>query len=167
MTPLTRNGWRIYAHPLFLTQIDALTRTVGQLQAKDPIGYRSKPATKRLAAILKLALHDIPQDPSGSQYRQGNTLGTEHTHWHRAKFYQQYRLFFRYDLASKIIIYAWVNDEATKRAYDSKHDAYAVFRKMLGNGNPPDNWEALWRAAIHEGERTKALLDAGDDKPCL
>jgi len=164
MSPLKVNGWTIYAHPLFLEQLDALTRKVQRLQARDPQGYRSKPATKRLAAIVKLAKHDIPQDPAGPQYRQGNTLGSEHTHWCRAKFYHQYRLFFRYDLASRILNYAWVNDESTKRAYDSKHDAYAVFRKMLENGNPPDTWDDLWKAAITEGELTKALISNPDDQ---
>jgi toxin YhaV len=167
MSPLKINGWTIYAHPLFLEQVEALTDKVKRLQAKDPVGYRSKPATKRLAAILKLALNDIPQDPSGPQYRQGSTLGTEHTHWHRARFYQQYRLFFRYDLASKILVYAWVNDESTKRAYDSKRDAYIVFRKMLRNGNPPDSWEDLWREVISDGERIYALLGAEDDESQL
>lgn len=161
MSPLEINGWTIYAHPLFLEQVDALTNKVKQHQEKDPLGYRSKPATKRLAAIVKLAKHDIPQDPAGPQYRQGNTLESEHTHWCRAKFYQQYRLFFRYDLASKILIYAWVNDESTKRAYDSKQDAYTIFRKMLKNGNPPDSWNELWRAAISDGERIQVLL--GED----
>ncbi|PAU74874.1 type II toxin-antitoxin system YhaV family toxin [Halomonas salipaludis] len=165
MKPLEINGWTIYAHPLFLEQVDALTDKVKRLQAKDPLGYRNKPATKRLAAIVKLATNDIPQDPASPQYRQGNTLGADHTHWCRAKFYQQYRLFFRYDLASKTLIYAWVNDESTKRAYDGKHDAYAVFRKMLNKGNPPDSWNDLWRAAISDRERINALLGAEEDKP--
>lgn len=164
MSPLKANGWTIYAHPLFLEQVDVLTSKVKRLQAKDPRGYRSKSATKRLAAIVKLVKNDIPQNPAGPQYRQGNTLGAEHTHWCRAKFYQQYRLFFRYDLASKILIFAWVNDESAKRAYDTKQDAYAVFRKMLENGNPPDSWNDLWRAAIGDDERIKALLGAEDDE---
>ncbi|MDR5900249.1 type II toxin-antitoxin system YhaV family toxin [Halomonas vilamensis] len=165
MKPLEINGWTIYAHPLFLEQVDALTRKVKQLQKKDPLGYRSKPATKRLAAIVKLAKNDIPQDPSGLQYRQGNTLESEHTHWCRAKFYQQYQLFFRYDLASKILIYAWANDESTKRAYDSKQDAYATFRKMLKKGNPPDSWNDLWKASVSDGERIETRLEAKDDEP--
>ncbi|MGC3872510.1 type II toxin-antitoxin system YhaV family toxin [Halomonas sp. GXIMD04776] len=165
MSPLKVNGWTIYAHPLFLEQVDALTSKVRRLQAKDPLGYRSKPAAKRLAAIVKLIKNDIPQDPASPRYRQGNTLGNEHTHWCRATFYQQYRLFFRYDLASKILIFVWVNDESTKRAYDSKQDAYAVFRKMLNNGNPPDSWNDLRRAATSDSERIKAFLGTEDDKP--
>jgi toxin YhaV len=49
------------------------------------------------------------------------------THWFRAKFFQQYRLFFRYHRESRIIIYAWVNDEESKRAYESASDAYRTF----------------------------------------
>ncbi|TDN98207.1 toxin YhaV [Halomonas ventosae] len=109
---------------------------------------------------MKLALSDIPQAPSVAQYRQGNTLGTEHIHWRWATFYQQYRLFFRYDFASKILIYAWVNDDSTRRTYENKHDAYAVFRKMLKNGNPPDSENDLCNAALGDGERIKALLGA-------
>ena len=45
-------------------------------------------------------------NPTRADYRQGNTLGDEHRHWFRAKFFQQYRLFFRYHQQSKIIVYA-------------------------------------------------------------
>jgi toxin YhaV len=45
------------------------------------------------------------------EYRLCATLGDDHKHWLRAKFFQQYRLFFRYHAASKLIVYAWVNDE--------------------------------------------------------
>lgn len=100
-----------------------------------------------------LALEDIPNDPTDEQYRQGNTLGDEHRHWFRAKSYQQYRLFFRYHEPSRTIIYAWVNDERTKRAYDSKTDAYRAFRKMLANGNQPDSWDQLMKQAVEPGAR--------------
>ena len=159
MNPLTINGWTIYAHPLFVEQVNALTDKVKKLQQKDSVGYLNKPATKRLAAIIKLATQDIPHNPASPQYRQGHTLGAEHSHWCRAKFYQQYRLFFRYDLASKIIIYAWVNDESTKRAYESKQDAYTVFQKMLKSGHPPDNWNDLWQAANQDNDDIQTLIE--------
>lgn len=66
---------------------------------------------------MRLILNDIPQDPGRKEYRQGSTLGPEHRHWHRAKFFQQYRLFFRFHNRSKVIVLGWVNDTATKRAY--------------------------------------------------
>lgn len=144
------NGWTLYTHPLFLEQYLNLKTQVETLRDKDPTGYIKKNATKRLAAIQKLVFEMIPQDPTHPVYRQGNTLGNEHKHWFRAKFFQQYRLFFRYHLESKIIVYAWVNDEKNKRAYGSKTDAYRVFENMLRSGNPPDDWDELLKAVSDE-----------------
>lgn len=140
---LVVNGWMVFAHPLFVAQLQALTDQVAALQAKDPQAYTRKNATKRLAAIRQLALEVIPQDPTRTEYRQGNTLGDAHRHWFRAKFFQQYRLFFRFHVASRIIVLAWVNDEDTRRAYESPDDAYRVFRKMLDSGHPPGDWDEL------------------------
>lgn len=144
------NGWRIYMHPLFQAQLERLTTQVETLKRKDPAGYTQKNATKRLVAITRLAFEIIPQDPARPEYRQGGTLGEQHKHWFRAKFFQQYRLFFRYHAASKVIVYAWVNDEETKRSYGSDDDAYRVFRKMLESGNPPDDWNALVETVVNK-----------------
>lgn len=139
------NGWRIYAHPLFLRQLEALMSTVAKDREKDPERYKKKRAAKLLAAILKVAFKDIPEDPTRDIYRQGGTLGEGYKHWFRAKFLQQFRLFFRFQRTAEagIIVLAWVNDESTLRAYESASDAYSVFRKMLNRGEPPDDWAAL------------------------
>ncbi len=141
--PLLVHGWTVFAHPLFLVQLEALAQQVEVFKQKDPVGYVKKNANKRLAAITKLAFDVIPQDPTRPEYRQGNTLGGDYKHWFRAKFFQQYRLFFRYHAPSKVIVLAWVNDADTKRAYESDGDAYRVFRKMLASGHPPDDWDQL------------------------
>lgn len=151
--PMVIHGWTVFAHPLFLAQLEALARQVEALRQKDPAGYVKKNASKRLAALVKLAFDVILQDPTRSEYRQGNTLGEDHKHWFRAKFFQQYRLFFRYHVPSKVIVYAWVNDDDTKRAYESNDDAYRVFRKMLDGGHPPDDWSQLLAEAHAEGQR--------------
>jgi toxin YhaV len=142
---LVVNGWTLFAHPLFLDQMEVLLKQVEAFRQKNPTGYIRKNASKRLAAITKLAFEINPQDPDRVEYRLGNALGEEHKHWFRAKFFQQYRLFFRYHAQSKIIVYAWVNDEDTKRAYESGNDAYRVFNEMLKNGYPLDNWDSLWQ----------------------
>lgn len=157
IAPLVVNGWTVFAHPLFLAQLEAITRQVEGFKLKDPVGFTKRNATKRLAAITKLAFSVIPQDPSRAEYRQGNTLGGDHKHWFRAKFFQQYRLFFRYHAPSKVIVYAWVNDEDSKRAYENSDDAYRVFRKMLESGHPPDNWNQLLAEALTEGGRLQRI----------
>lgn len=160
-TPLVVNGWSLFAHPIFLDQLDALTAQVEALKRRDPAGYVKKNATKRLAAIAKLAFEVIPQDPSRPEYRQGNTLGDEHKHWFRAKFFQQYRLFFRFHAQAKVVVYAWVNDADTKRAYESADDAYRVFRTMLDSDHPPSDWGQLLAEARAESQRLARLASGG------
>jgi len=154
---LVINGWTIFAHPLFLDQLALLSQQVEAFRQKDGINYVKKNATKRLAAIAKLAFDVIPQDPTRAEYRQGNTLGEDHKHWFRAKFFQQYRLFFRYHAPSKVSVLAWVNDENTRRAYDRGDDVYRVFRKMLENGHPPDDWEQLLAQATQSSNRLQKI----------
>ena len=151
--PILINGWTVFAHPLFLAQLEVLVQQVEAIKQKDPAGYVKKNAAKRLAAITKLAFDVIPQDPTRPEYRQGGALGDDHKHWFRAKFFQQYRLFFRYHASSKVIVLAWVNDEDSKRAYGSSDDAYRVFRSMLESGHPPSDWRHLLAEARAEGMR--------------
>lgn len=134
----------MYAHPLFLDQLERLTAAVERKAKKDPKGYRAAADTKLLAALHKLAFEVIPADPTRPDYRQGSTLGPDRKHWFRAKFGGgRLRLFFRYSSSARIIVYAWVNDSSTLRTYGAKSDAYAVFKSMLDKGNPPEDWAAL------------------------
>lgn len=153
-------GWTVCAHPMFLAQVEELVRQVEALKRKDPIGYRKKNPSKRLAAINRLVFEIVPQDPARPEYRQGGTLGEDYKHWFRVKFFQQYRLFFRYHAKSKVLVFAWVNDEDNKRAYESDDDAYRVFRKMLLSGHPPNDWHELLAEAHAEGERLVRLISS-------
>lgn len=154
------NDWELFLHPLFLDQIEKLTAAVERARAKDPRGYRKTANAKLLASLRQLAFETIPQDPSRPEYRQGGTLGDDRKHWFRAKFGGgRFRLFFRYSTSVRIIVLAWVNDETTLRTYGAKSDAYAVFRKMLDKGNPPDDWAALVSASEHAAkERMEAAM---------
>ncbi len=145
---LTINGWTILAHPLFLDQMEKLTDAVEALKAKKPDEYQKNASTKLLTALNKLVFQTVPADPAATVYRQGSTLGEAHKHWFRAKFGNgRFRLFFRYDSTAKVIIFAWVNDETTLRTYGAKTDAYKVFKGMLEDGAPPDDWAELCKAA--------------------
>lgn len=141
------NGWKIFFHSCFLEQLVALVGTVQTLKMSDPIGYKKKSPTKLLAAINKVIKERIAVNPLDPIFHQGNTLGTNHKHWFKAKFLQQFRLFFRCSEKDKVIIIGWVNDFSTLRTYGAKNDAYRVFASMLSTGTPPDDWETLSQEA--------------------
>lgn len=162
---LTINGWTVLAHPLFLDQWEKLVATVGALKAKKPDDYQKSADAKLLAALIQLVTATVPSDPTAAMYRQGSTLGDDRKHWFRAKFGNgRFRLFFRYSSASKVIIFAWVNDESTLRTYGSKTDACKVFKGMLDDGNPPDNWGALLKQASNT-KAVERLEKAAPPKP--
>ena len=147
MECLEINGWKIYFHTCFLSQLTELTKEVQKLKTSKPDEYKKKKETKLLAAIERVITQVIAADPCDAHFRQGDTLGPAHKHWFRAKFMQQFRLFFRFSEQHKMIIIGWVNDFDTLRAYESKTDAYKVFEGMLNAGEPPDDWDALCKQA--------------------
>jgi toxin YhaV len=137
------NGWTLLFHACMTRQVRAMAEPALDALKSDPATAASNTHVKMLAAVAKLVLETIPEDPSRREYRQGDTLGAEYQHWFRAKFFQRFRLFFRYQTKSRIIVFAWVNDLATQRQSGGRNDPYAVFRAMLEKGNPPDDWDAL------------------------
>lgn len=158
------HGWELFAHPPLLDQLEKLTAAVERLREKDRRGWRKSANAKLLAALHKLLFETIPEDPTRPEYRQGGTLGRDRKHWFRVKFGGgRFRLFFRYSTSAKVVIFAWVSDKTTLRTYGAKTDAYAVFRKMLDKGNPPDDRASLVKAVSSEEVRlhTKAALGAG------
>ena len=137
------NGWTLLFHPALADPLQKLSRATERVRKTKPEAYSSSPSVKLLGRLTQFMQETIPADPGRPEYRQGNTLGPEYRHWFRAKFMGRFRLFFRYDSGSKIIVYAWVNDETTLRKAGGKHDPYEVFRRMLKAGNPPNDWAAL------------------------
>lgn len=140
--------------------METLAAAIEKDKENDPANYAKKANAKLLKAIFKVAFERIPNDPTDKRYRLGDTLGDDYKHWFRDKFGNgRFRIFFRYDSKTKIIIYAWVNDENTLREYGAKSDAYAVFSKMLRDGNPPDSWEKLL-ASCKQADPLKRLDEA-------
>lgn len=137
------NGWTLLFHTCLIEQLQKLEVAAARAQANDPANFTSNANVKLFHALSRLILETIPADPGHEQYRQGNTMGPSFRHWRRAKIGQRFRLFFRYDSAAKVIVYAWVNDAQSLRSSGSKTDPYVVFSKMLARGCPPDDWEAL------------------------
>ena len=156
--PLVVNGYHLLVWTDFASRWRGLRAEVERLRERDPDGYRKTPAAKLLKALRDATLRDIPQDPGAERYRQGRTVGDAYKHWRRDKFFQRFRLFFRYSRDPAIIAYAWLNDEGTLRKRGARTDPYVVFRAMLERGRPPDDWNALVRACL-------AWTDADVEEP--
>ena len=133
---IQRHGWTVLFHACLVEQLGRLSLAVKRLKAKDPQNYESNSNYKLFSALSRLMLETIPLDPGKDEYRQGTTLGPQWRHWRRAKVGRRFRLFYRYDSVTKVIVYAWVNDAETLRNAGSKRDLYEVFRRMLERGNP-------------------------------
>lgn len=144
---MQRHGWVLLFHTCIVEQLQKLSTAAERAQRSDPRGFESNANVKLFRALNQLILEAVPSDPARDEYRQGNTLGPAHRHWRRAKIGRRFRVFFRYDSKAKTVVFAWVNDEQTLRAVGSKSDPYAVFKKMLEQGNPPDDWESLVAAS--------------------
>ncbi|MEO5793842.1 MAG: type II toxin-antitoxin system YhaV family toxin [Rhodoferax sp.] len=140
---MQRHGWNLLFHDCLIAQLQKLQAAAQRAQAQDPTGFTSNANFKLFLALSQLMLETVPSDPNREEYRQGNTMGPAFRHWRRAKIGRRFRLFFRFDFKTKVIIFAWVNDENTLRSSGSKSDPYAVFQKMLQRGDPPDDWTAL------------------------
>jgi toxin YhaV len=136
------NGWRILLHPLVLQRMDEWSQKAQRGDVR---------AQKLLAGLRALVLEVVPSDPSNPRFYLGHSLGSEFAHWRRAKMYQRYRLFLRFSSEHKTIVFVWINDETTLRAYGSSSDAYAVFAKMVRRGTPPDELDALLRESAAKG----------------
>jgi toxin YhaV len=141
-----RNGWTFYQHPAFREQFDALVAEVENLsQTLNPKEFEQHAKVRFLTRVRKIILEDVPSDPASKIYELENTLGTDRRYWHRAKFNQRFRLFFRFHSKARIIVYAWINDENPLRARGARNDAYTMFERCLKSGNPPDDWDQLMR----------------------
>lgn len=137
------HGWTLLFHDCLLDQLNRLRNAAERATRHDARAGETNANVKLYAALSKLILDVVPIEPGRDEYRQGNTMGQAYRHWRRAKIGRRFRLFFRYDTRSKVIVYVWVNDEHTLRSAGSKSDPYHVFQQMLARGNPPDNWAAL------------------------
>jgi toxin YhaV len=144
---MQRHGWTLLFHGCMVEQLQKLQAAVNRAKQTDPEGFEDNAHVKLFRALSQLILEVIPGDPSSDEYRQGKTMGTAYRHWRRAKAARRFRLFFRYDSRAKVIVFAWVNDERTLRSANSQSDPYGVFQKMLGRGNPPNDWSELVTAS--------------------
>ena len=142
------NGWTVLFYDGFREQFERLVAGVAELKQKLPREeFVVHPKAKFLERVRQIVFRDVPSDPASLAYELGNTLGPDNRHSRRAKFFQRYRLFFRFSQKDSMIVYAWLNDETTLRAKGARNDVYATFAASLRRGNPPSDWNELRQRA--------------------
>jgi len=146
---IERHGWTLLFNDCLIGQLQRLEAAVQRAREQDPHGFEANANVKLFNALAQVMLETVPSGPEREEFRQGNTMGASFRHWRRAKVGRRFRPFFRFDSRSRVIVFAWVNDEKTLRSSGSWTDPYAVFQKMLERGHPADDWAAL-RAACAE-----------------
>ena len=146
---MQRHGWNLLFHECLIEQLRKLEVAVQRARKQDPQGFEANANVRLFNALAQLLLETAPSGPDREEYRQGDTMAAELRHWRRARIGRRFRLFFRFDSRSRVIIFAWVDDESSLRSSGSETDPYAVFRRMLERGHPPDDWATL-RAACTE-----------------
>ena len=113
---IQRHGCTLLFHDCLIAQLTRLHLAVERARSQGAEGFESNANVKLFNALADLIFERVPTDPNRTEYRQGNTLGLPFRHSCRAKIDRRFRLFFRFDSRSRIIIYAWVNDAQTLRA---------------------------------------------------
>lgn len=144
---IRRHGWNLLFHECLSGQLQRLHAAAERARQQDLQGFASNANVRLFAALSRIMFDAVPSDPNREEYRQGNTLGPAFRHWRRARVGQRFRLFFRFDSKTRIIIFAWVNDENTLRSSGGSSDPYLVFQRMLERGHPPDDWAGLMSAS--------------------
>ena len=106
---IQRHGWNLLFHQCLSEQLQKLHAAEQRARQQDPQGFESNANVRLFAALSKLIFDAVPSDPNREEYRQGNTMGNAFRHWRRAKIGRRFRLFFRFDSKTRIIIFTWVN----------------------------------------------------------
>ena len=128
---IQRHGWNLLFHECLSEQLQKLHAADQRARQQGPQGFESNANVRLFAALPKLIFDEVPSDPNREEYRQGNTMGAAFRHWRRAKIGRRFRLFFRFDSKTRIIILAGVNDENTLRSSGTLEQKKAVIERIL------------------------------------
>ncbi|MDE0305801.1 MAG: type II toxin-antitoxin system YhaV family toxin [Albidovulum sp.] len=148
-------GWTLPFRNCVIDQLRKLHQTVERARRRGPAGFASTASVQLFHALSRQMRETVPQDPSRKERLQGSALGTRDRQRRCAKIARRFRLYFRYDARAKMIVYAWVKDQSTLRSSGSRTDPYAVFTRMLAQGNPPDDWATLMTASRQDWQAGK------------
>ena len=101
---LEQNGWKLLYHPVFGDRYAELRDHVGVLKKRlSTVDFQRHPEVKLVAAVRRVVLEIIPQDPSRPDFRLKDDLAK----FRRVKGYglpDRYRLFYAFSQKEKVVI---------------------------------------------------------------
>jgi len=107
---------------------------------EQPESYEGRPKTKLLRRTLELILDEILRDPNAVEYRLGNTLAPGKVPGAlSAVLSLQYR-----PQGDRLRL---GNRRNNTRKVGARTNPYAIFNIRLRDGDPPDDWDDLFRKA--------------------
>ncbi|GFO53716.1 hypothetical protein GMSM_07230 [Geomonas sp. Red276] len=118
------NESRLVFHPAFAAVLDELATLVAKEKERHPESYRESPLAKLLAQVYRAIVKDIPGRPEHAEYYQGEGEVEGGSQWRRAILSGGYRLYFKHDKESNVIVYGWLSDEVNLRKYRRHVEAY-------------------------------------------
>lgn len=147
LSNISSTMWQSFLHIHFFARLQALEAELERMRKKCPEKLKGHPLVRLYVAIIEVMRH-IMADPTHEKYLLGNTLGTEHRDWRRAKegLPPRYRLFFKFFSEHREIYFGWINDSHSLRKDGAKTDCYVVFRRMLDRSDVPST-----RDELHDG----------------
>ena len=74
---MRRNGWTLLFHPCMSEQIREVHQASERARRTNPEGAETNANVKLFAAMSRLMLDVIPDDPARKAYRQGKTLAPD------------------------------------------------------------------------------------------
>ena len=138
MKPIIKNGWKIYFHPLFFGQWQELVDKVKSLKEKlEPEKFVTHSDVKLLKALDVGIKEKIPNDPFASYFALKRPL-QKYSRQKKMGLPARYRLFFRVFKEANTIIILWLG---FPRKEGDKRDCYAVFSKLVSQGEFPEDME--------------------------
>ena len=129
------NGWLMLLHPIFEQRYRSLLADVRRLnnELASEEAYRQHPTVKLTAAVRRLVLEIVPQNPNAREFLLRRPL----QHFRRAKkrgLPPRYRLFWVVSVEASTIIFLYLNDEATLRKEGARTDPYTIFKRLVERG---------------------------------
>lgn len=145
------NGWLVLLHPIFEQRYRSLLANVRRLnnELASEEAYRQHPTVKLTAAVRRLVLEIVPQNPNARDF----LLTRPPQHFRRAKkkgLSPRYRLFWVASVEASTIIFLYLNDEATLRKEGARTDPYAIFKRLVERGEIGADFQANLAAFTEE-----------------